>query len=143
LFTYINKNGILNLTKQREEVPMKAYYTKNFAHPNKDYFVSYLAIPEKRSFHREISCKRTKRYMETLLQGGKMATWFKAKIVVTIIGTDKSGEVEVESCSYKEFDDFLKDKVGLRRIIKKATAELEAKTMMKSVIFSGPILLAA
>lgn len=104
------------------------YYVKNMAHTyNHDYFVTFLAIPEKTDFHKVIKERRKVREMEELLQSGKMNNWFCAKIVVTLIGTDDSEEIEIPQCTNKSYEEFLADKRRLNSLIKQATEKLDKR----------------
>ena len=103
----------------------KTYYVKNMAHTNKDYFVTFSALPEKTDFHKVLESKQEVRMMEMMLQNGKMSKWFKGKVTVTLLGSDISGEVEVPCCSYDKFSEFLKNKNDFKKLIKEATKKLE------------------
>jgi hypothetical protein len=103
----------------------KIYYSKNMAHPNKDYFVTFTALPEKTNFHDVVKDKRERRIIENLLQSGKLSKWFNARVTVTLLGSDVCGEVELPGCSFDSFEDFIRDRSNFSKIVKTATLKLE------------------
>lgn len=103
----------------------KIYYRKNMAHENKEYFITFTALPESQSFYNVIKDKRERKMMCRLLQSGKLSKWFKARVTVTLLGSDVRGVVEIPECSMDRFDDFISNKQTFTRLVKLATNKLE------------------